>query len=84
MQRVIACRERANSSISSIRFHEVVSRRRRGRPRKTWAEVIKEDLKLSGLAPELAVDRDAWRNGVRNHVAVTPAHKWNMTLMDSE
>ncbi|XP_068686740.1 uncharacterized protein [Montipora foliosa] len=64
--------ERANSSISSIRFHEVVGRRRRGRPRKTWAEVIKEDLKLSGLAPELAADRDAWRNGVRNHVPPCP------------
>lgn len=64
--------ERASSSISAIRALEVEGRRRRGRPRKTLSEVVKEDLKSAGLAPELAADRDVWRNRVRNHVTSYP------------
>ena len=73
--------ERANSSISSIRFHEVMGRRRRGRPRKAWAEVVKEDLKVTGLAPEMAADRDAWRCGTKL-CAVILAHKWTNDIYE--
>lgn len=64
--------ERASSSISAIRALEVEGRRRRGRPRKTLSEVVKEDLKSAGLAPELAADSDVWRNRVQNHVTSYP------------
>ena len=64
--------ERANSHISSIRFLDVDGRRRRGRPRKTWSELVKDDLGLAGLAPGLAANRAAWRRGIQSHVPSYP------------
>ena len=40
---------------------EVVGGRGRGRGRKTWKEVVEEDLKRDGLSREMAQDRDLWR-----------------------
>jgi hypothetical protein len=36
-------------------------RRGRGRPRLTWDETVKRDLKEWNIAKELAMDRSAWR-----------------------
>ncbi|PUZ56824.1 hypothetical protein GQ55_5G367400 [Panicum hallii var. hallii] len=36
-------------------------KRGRGRPRLTWAEMVKRDLKEWNIAKELAMDRSAWR-----------------------
>ena len=41
----------------------------RGRPRKTWYEVIRNDLKYTGVKEEEAWDRVKWRNAVRNATA---------------
>ena len=37
---------------------------RRGRPKKTWWENVKEDMRVAGLVKRHAVDRDKWRAGV--------------------
>jgi len=42
----------------------------RGRPRKTWYELIKGDLKDYGLCEKDALDRGFWRNTIRD----TPAN----------
>lgn len=44
---------------------EVQGCRGRGRPRKTWMEVIKEDLRSCNLTANMAQDRDVWREKVR-------------------
>ena len=36
-----------------------------GRPLKTWREVVAQDMRLLGLRPADAVDRDRWRNAIR-------------------
>jgi len=40
-------------------------KRRRGRPRKSWREVIRHDLKTLGLAEDMAHDRKLWRARIR-------------------
>jgi hypothetical protein len=40
-------------------------RRRRGRPRKRWQDCLREDMRVVGLRPEDAADRDRWRAGCR-------------------
>jgi len=45
---------------------EVDGKRPRGRPKKTWWETIESDMKIVGLKREDAVDRIAWRRGLRS------------------
>jgi hypothetical protein len=40
---------------------EVVGKRPRGRPRKTWMTVLKEDMRRGALSLEDARDRSLWR-----------------------
>ena len=44
-------------------------KRGRGRPKKSWQEVIKYGLKFIGLTEDMAQDRSLWRSRikVRNH-----------------
>src|SRR5580692_2934875 len=37
----------------------------RGRPRKTWLESVKDDMKRIGLRREMPQDRSEWRSAVR-------------------
>ena len=47
--------------------------RGRGRPRKTWAEVIKADLKALKLTKAMTSDRDDWRDAVLERTRPTHA-----------
>ena len=42
--------------------HEVEGSRPRGRPKKTWKEVVREDCQARKLNKEDAMDRFKWRN----------------------
>ena len=44
---------------------KVEGRMPRGRPRKTWMECVKKDMKTAGIKPELANDRFAWRRKIK-------------------
>ena len=46
---------------SSVLLFEVNAPYPRGRPRKRWVELIKEDMHLLNITEELAVDRPSWR-----------------------
>jgi hypothetical protein len=39
--------------------------RRRGRPIKTWEEVVRGDMRDLNLSREMALDRGEWWRGVR-------------------
>ena len=41
------------------------SRRVRGRPKKSWREVIKHDLKNLGLVEDMTHDRKLWRARIK-------------------
>ena len=43
--------------------------RPRGRPKKTWMEVVKNDMKIMGLGRKDAQDRGLWRRGIRGDPA---------------
>ena len=55
----------ADNPASRCRFAVVDGNVGRGRPRKTWSQLIKKDMRRIGLRPELAQDREAWRNATR-------------------
>ena len=40
-------------------------RRGRGRPKKSWLEVIRHDLNLLNLSEDMTSDRDHWRRSIR-------------------
>ena len=57
--------QRATSCINSVTKLTIPSNRGRGRPRKTWHECVKNDIRKYGLSGINPQDRDAWRAGVR-------------------
>ncbi|KAJ1699237.1 hypothetical protein LUZ63_007749 [Rhynchospora breviuscula] len=54
---------------SGILNHFENTRRGRGRPRLTWDEAVKRDLKDWNISKELATDRSAWKLAI--HVPET-------------
>jgi len=46
--------------------YEVESRRQRGRPKRTWREVVKEDCQACKLNTEDATDRSEWRKLIKD------------------
>ena len=52
----------------------------RGRPRKTWTQVVHDDLKQLGLDPALAQDRLEWKKAIVNPVRPTLAWKSDVKM----
>jgi len=55
----------AKNWVSACREFEVEGEVKRGRRKKTWKECLKTDMKVRGLMPEMAQDRDLWRRSIR-------------------
>jgi len=45
--------------------YEVAGPRPRGRPKRTWREVVKEDCLARKLNKEYAMDRSKWRKVIK-------------------
>ena len=43
----------------------------RGRPLKTWYEVVRNDMRDLNICERDALDRTKWRNAVRNASAIS-------------
>ncbi|VDP60115.1 unnamed protein product [Heligmosomoides polygyrus] len=53
-------------SVRNIGFKfEVVGKRPRGRPKQRWSDTLHMDLKVAGIHPDLALDRERWRHYTR-------------------
>ena len=65
---------RSSSCINSITRMKIPSARRRGRPKKTWSECVKADMKMCNLGSIDSPNREAWGLGVRHssHLLPTP------------
>ena len=53
-----------NSWLQKIHNLEIVAQSGRGRPHKTWEQVISEDLCVKGIHRELAQNRAEWRSAI--------------------
>ncbi|KAL6532685.1 hypothetical protein OROGR_013668 [Orobanche gracilis] len=57
----------------------VVGGRRRGRPRRSWEEQLKLDLKALNLSETMTVDRCSWRR----HISVVDSFFGNGSVVES-
>ena len=65
-----------DSWINKCRYLEVEGNAGRGRPRKTWQEVVNRDIKDLGVNKDLAQDRSAWKSAII--CAVPPIPPWRL------
>ena len=65
---------RSSSCINSFTSMIIPSARRRGRPKKTWSECVRADMKMCILGSIDPLNREAWGLGVRHssHLLPTP------------
>ena len=66
-------RKDPNDWVRKCMYLEVDGKRPRGRPEKTWRDVVEKDMKVRGLRKEDAADRVRWRAGVHGCKWPTPA-----------
>ena len=57
---------RSSGEINRVRTRHVSGKKGPGRPKKTWEECVKTDLKAWGLTAEMTQDRAMWKSSVRN------------------
>ena len=57
---------RSNGELNRVRSMPVPGRKGPGRPKKTWDECAKQDLKVCGLSEAGTQDRVSWRSSVKN------------------
>ena len=46
----------------TVKNMEIMGKRPRGRPKRTWSQTIQMDLEYVGLAKEDALDRKLWKS----------------------
>ena len=56
------------SMLREIEDLEVEGRKPRGRPKRRWNDLVKEDLRILNINEELAEDKELW--------PVQPCNKW--------
>jgi len=54
--------------VKTVREERVPGHIKRGRPKKSWDEVVKEDMKKRGLYINDALERNKWRRCCRRVV----------------
>ena len=57
---------RSNVEINRVRSRPGPGRKGPGRPKKTWDECVKQDLKVCGLSEAGTQDRVSWKSSVKN------------------
>ena len=57
---------RSNGEINRVRSRPVPGTKGPGRPKKTWNECVKQDLKVCRLSEAGTQDRVSWRSSVNN------------------
>jgi len=57
-------RKEDNDWVKKCMEYEVEGTRPRGRPKKTWREIVEKDCKARGLNTEDAVDHSRWRKQI--------------------
>jgi len=55
-----------NDWMKNCMEHEVEGTKPRGRPKKTWTEIVQKDCQAHKLNREDAIDRNRWRKQIRD------------------
>jgi len=58
-------RKEDNDWVKKCMEYEVESARPRGRPKRTWKEVVQEDWQVRNLNKEDAMDRGRWKKLIK-------------------
>ena len=61
--------QRSDNTIKQITNYDVTGPRPRGRPKKTWSEMVKADIKKCNMTNVDPLDRDVWRNKLRTVIS---------------
>ena len=69
--------QRSSDWINNVTKFEVEGPSSRGRPKKTWAQTVKQDMVCWGIENVDPTDRNIWRNAMRTKKRVQPAQSWN-------
>jgi len=56
-----------NDWVNKCTEYEVEGARPRGRPKKTWREIVKKDCQVHGLNREDAMDCSRWMKQIRDN-----------------
>jgi len=67
-------RKEDNDWVKKCIEYEVEGTRPRGRPKKTWREIVETDFRARGLNTEDAMDQSRWRKQIGmidDHVSVS-------------
>jgi len=59
-------RKEDNDLVKKCMEYKVEGDRPRGRPKKTWREIVEKDCQVRGLNKEDAMDRSRWRKQIRD------------------
>jgi len=59
-------RKADNDSVKKCMEYELEGARPRGRPKKTWREIVEKDCQMRGLNREDAVDHIRWMKHIRD------------------
>ena len=59
-------RKEDNDWVKKCMEYEVEGTRTRGRPKKTWREIVEKDYQACGLNREDAMDRSRWMKQIRD------------------
>ena len=65
-QKLCVCEHKNNDWVKKRMEYEVEGLRPRGRPKRTWREVVKEDCQAHKLNTEDVVDRSKWRKLIKD------------------
>ena len=65
--------QRSSDWINKVTKFEVDGTSSRGRPKKTWAQTVKQDMVCWGLEHVDPTDRNIWRHAMRTKKRVQPA-----------
>ena len=59
-------RKEDNDWVKKCMEYEVEGARPRGRPKKTWREIVEKDCQVRGLNREYAMDNIRWMKQIRD------------------
>ena len=62
---IIFIQQDDNDWVKKCMEYEVVGSRPRGRPKRTWLEVVQRDCQVRGLSKDDAIFRGRWRKMIR-------------------
>jgi len=62
----MCCKKKDDDWVKKCMEYEVEGPRQRGRPKRTWTEVVREDCQARKMHKEDAIDRCKWKKMIKD------------------